>query len=79
MIAEAMRLFGRIYECQERMDETLKDFSPSVGWRGGIAREADNLQERHLKWVWREFSGGPVIRSLHLHCQGYIFDPWSVN
>ena len=24
----------------------------------------------------REFSGGPMVRTLHLHCQGCRFDPW---
>ena len=26
-----------------------------------------------------EFSGGPVVRTLHFHCQGPVFDPWSRN
>ena len=26
-----------------------------------------------------EFPGGPVVRTLHLHCQGPGVDPWLEN
>ena len=25
----------------------------------------------------RDFSGGPVVKTLHFHCRGCGFDPWS--
>ena len=25
----------------------------------------------------RNFSGGPVVKTLHFHCSGCGFDPWS--
>ena len=28
---------------------------------------------------WGEFPGGPVIRTLHFHCSGPGFNPWSGN
>ena len=28
-----------------------------------------------LKNSW-EFPGGPVVRTLHFHCQGRRFNPW---
>ena len=27
----------------------------------------------------RDFSGGPVVRTLCFHCRGHRFDPWSQN
>ena len=27
----------------------------------------------------RDFPGGPVLRTLHFHCRGHGFDPWSGN
>ena len=31
------------------------------------------------KNIYREFSGGPVVKSLCFHCQGPGFNPWSEN
>ena len=25
------------------------------------------------------FPGGPVVKTLHFHCRGHRFDPWSGN
>jgi len=27
----------------------------------------------------RDFPGGPVSKTLHFHCKGHGFDPWSGN
>ena len=27
----------------------------------------------------RDFSGGPVVKTLRFHCRGHRFDPWSGN
>ena len=32
-----------------------------------------------LRPLWKEFPGGPVVRTLHFHCRGHRFDPWSGN
>ena len=26
--------------------------------------------------IW-DFPGGPVVKTLHFHCRGHRFDPWS--
>ena len=31
------------------------------------------------KWFVGDFPGGPVVRTLHFHCQGPGFNPWSGN
>ena len=31
------------------------------------------------KYASRDFPGGPVIRTLHCHCRGHGFNPWSGN
>ena len=28
---------------------------------------------------WRDFPGGPVVKTLRFHCRGYRSDPWSGN
>ena len=32
-----------------------------------------------LKCPTGEFPGGPVVRTLHFHCRGHGFNPWSGN
>ena len=34
-------------------------------------------QEREIKCIQRGFPGGPVVRTLHSHCPGPGFNPWS--
>ena len=33
----------------------------------------------HLKCTIWEFSGGPVVKTLHFQCRGHGFDPWWRN
>ena len=33
----------------------------------------------NLKYKNRKFSDSPVIKTLHFHCRGWGFDPWSGN
>lgn len=28
---------------------------------------------------WKDFLGGPMVRTLHVYCKGYGFHPWSEN
>ena len=39
------------------------------------------LQETHFrsKDTYREFLGGPVVRTQHFHCHGPRFNPWLGN
>ena len=34
------------------------------------------LEQIILKFIWREFPGDPVVRTLCFHCQGPEFNPW---
>ena len=34
---------------------------------------------KYYKIIFREFAGGPVVRTPCFHCQGPGFDPWSGN
>ena len=38
-----------------------------------------NINDSALKIGNRDFPGGPVVKTLHFHCRGYGFDPWSGN
>ena len=42
-------------------------------------RGESRLNVTYKKHTLLEFSGGPVVRALHFHCQGPVFDPWSRN
>ena len=33
----------------------------------------------HRKTSFRDFPGGPVVRTPHFHCRGHRVDPWSGN
>ena len=32
---------------------------------------------RVLLKIWRNFPGGPIVKTLHFQCRGHRFDPWS--
>ena len=36
-------------------------------------------EREHLKKARGDFPGGPPVRTLHFHCRGHGFDPWSGN
>ena len=58
---------GREIDYQDFMTQTFKC--------GGESR----LNVTYKKPILMEFSGGPVVRTPHFHCQGPVFDPWSRN
>ena len=45
--------------------------------RGGIVKEfgIDMYTMPYLKWITRDLPGGPVVKTLPLHCKGRGFDP----
>ena len=45
---------------------------------------SDDVYKRYFclsfqNYTWRDFPGGPVVKTSHFHCRGLEFDPWSEN
>ena len=49
-------------------------FSRQEHWSGLPSSPPGNEESK----AW-ELPGGPVVRTQHLHCHGYGFNPWSGN
>ena len=37
----------------------------------------NTLQFKNILKISEDFPGGPVVKTLHFHCRGRGFDPWS--
>ena len=38
-----------------------------------------HLKAPNSKTFFRDFPGGPVVKTLHFHCRGHGFDAWLGN
>ena len=59
-----------------RTDRLLGDRSALRGRSTGCQTPGGE-QDKSKTAVWREFPGGPVVRTQRSHFQGPGFDPWS--
>ena len=61
--------------------EWEKIFANNATNKGLISKIYGSLYNSILKknQTTCEFPGGPVVRTLHSHCRGPGFDPWSGN
>ena len=64
--AVSLPLSGGNTYLQDIYGEEICDLNTCVGFKGMKSQDSD-------------FPGGPVVRTLHIHCRGHGCDPWLGN